>query len=867
ESETGSAFLSQLLFTASKEISKVARKRKTLACTHFISFANQSLYTEITLPDVCFFELTKEQLKTSRIELAIFEGDEQIASLGTGYVQFEQNKTSVPMRNSSAQVYRSHAGSELYLAAMQAGCKLAEIRLSSSAIDIGESPLSLVECDDKWQILSQSSLKTKHAQVGVLCPTNATIILVYGELSDSDLSFAGLTFKLLNGQCELILSQHDRYIITTSSDDFESASYVLHGEQLQWKTSPSLVFKGVPSVRCENQLEDSGYRENVSIYLGNSAIGLLSPSELYGRQLVVAKTADGVIQLRKRVGILPKDFDIELVNGNEPNQCVIRVKTASPCVWSVIPDRLEVIKSTKKLGEKEIWVRAIGKPPATIAIAVRANILSEHIVIEVPFPARGAMAYHHDGKPLAKRLTVNDLLGSRLHLFSTQGIPANFKVEAVVRKLGHGNSKQPFYRWDYRVTDKTVEVSLYGLKDAILELLSLSEMLDGEVELSITGPGKPLTFTINHYSTILEHDRINNTLALRSTASLNANDVKPVLMSLSDPVQKPHMLVARKSEGVNTGEYELPAFIEQDGPWLVIPQRASEVSFRAKYFAGSNSYLNDEEVKTLQKAAQLYHPQNNPEVIANVLKQMSLDWSHSGWTYLKDTYKNFGYLPLSTFEVWRHLVRDERALAVAVFHFENDAKFISRVESEFPIVWEMISIKCWLHAADLMRNALHGFGISDDILTPMIKVAIEKLGRAVPALAETVVNWLVEGRIPAGMPVDLVKGMSELWYQDLLRTHSEDNQWPIEYGEDLKQCCTKLNLLPFDLNINVNYQAGVVYLPLFVAAVALDFVPEAISKQLPKDAIFHLRKLRDFDRDWFEPMYRCFIAYFANQSN
>ena len=866
ESETGSAFLSQLLSTASKEVRKVVAVRTSLTCKHFISFANQTILTEVTLPNTCTFDLAQEQLKTSRIELAIFEGDKQIASLGTGFAQFDgKGSTIIRMRIKAVEVRRYNSASDLYIVAMQAGCKLADIRLGSSSIDMGDSPVSLLDKGDKWQILSQSSLTTKHQQVGILCPHSMMINMEYGELVDSALSFQGYSVQLLNGKCECVCNKDERYQITTSSNDFKTSNFDLKGEQIPWKSTPALVFKGVPSVRLDSTYSEWQSESSVSIYLGNSAIGTLSASELNGRQLLIAKTSDGVIQLRKRIGILPKDFDIELVNGDSPHQGIIRVKTASPCTLNIISEGIDVITtSDKTLGIKDVALKATGKIPATVIMSVRANILSEPIIIEVPFPARGAMVYNHEGNPLAHRLTVNDLLGSRLHLFSTKGTPANFQIEAVVRKLGRDNNKKPFYRWNYRVTDKPLEISLYGLKDAILELLSLNEQLDGEVELTVSGPGKTLNFAINHYSTMLDHNRIDNTVAIRSTALLNADKVKPVLMSLSAPEQKPFVLMSRQSEGVETGEYELPSFIENDGPWLIVPERSSEVSFRAKFFAGRNSVLNDE-VNSLQKASKVYHPQYNPDVIANVLKQMSSDWSHSGWKYLKDTYKNFGYLPLPTFEVWRHLVRDERALTVALFVFENDEKFIAHLERELPIFWEFIALEHWQYAVAMMKETLGKIGLPDAILQPMIKSSIEKLGQAIPALSDTVVNWLVTNDKPQCMPTALMKIMKDGWYQDLLHLHSEDNQWPTEYGDELQQWSVNMELSPINMNVNVGYQVGVVYLPLFAAAVASGVVPRVISDNLPKDAIFHLRKLRDFDREWFEPMYRCFIAYFSHQ--
>lgn len=866
ESAVGTAFLSQLLSTATREVRKVTTTKRKLACKHYLSFINQAVYTEVTLPSAYTFELSKKKLQSSRVEMAIFEGDKQIAALGTGFVQFEGDSTSIRFRNSAVHVRRMKASSELYVAVMQAGCKLADVRLPASSVDIGESPISLLEKDDKWQIIGQSSVTTKHPKIGILVPLHTAFKMEFGDLVDSDLSFNGLALKFLDGRCELTVNGTERYIVATNDNSIHVTDLILKGEQLPWRTIPALVFKGVPKVDREVSELALDSIDEVSTYLNGSAIGSLCQSELNGRQLLTAKTANGIILLRKHIGILPKDFEVELVNGETPTQGIVRVKTNSPCTWDVISEDVQVANSHKSVGVKEIWLDSIGKPPSSIIISIRANILSEPILIEVPFPARGAIAYNSDGKPLASRLTVNDLLGSRLHLFSTQGVPANFQVEAVIKTAGQGNSKTPYFQWHYKVTDKPLEVSLYGLKDAILELLSLTDLLDGEVELCVKGPGKTLNFIINHYSTMLEHDRSTNTVFLRSTALSNAEGVKPVLMSLSDPEQKPFALVSRQTEGIATGEYELPSFIQHNGPWLIVPDVTSEVAFRAKFFPGSRTETSNDEVRSLQKAAQLFHPQHNPGVISDVLLQMSSDLTHSGWTYLRDTYKNYGYLPLSTFEVWRHLVRDSKALAVAVFAFDIDEKFISHIESEFSVFWEFISLEHWKHAASLMKDTLKNIGLSDEILQPMIQKNIAKLGLAIPALANSVVRYLVNDEITSRIPLESMLQTSEIWFQDLLHQHSEDNQWPTEYGNELKQWCINLNLLPCELKVNVNFQAGVVYLPLFAAAMASGLIPSVISDNLPKDAIFHLRKLRDFDREWFEPMYSGFINYFAHQA-
>ncbi|MGF1692375.1 STY4851/ECs_5259 family protein [Photobacterium kagoshimensis] len=867
EDSTGLAFLSQLLTCASDEVRKVAKVRKQLSCKHYLSFSNQAVSTRISLPHRCQFELPKQQLSSSRLELAVFEGENQVASLGTGYAQFEGEQTHVRMRNHKVLVRRENPDSELYIVAMQAGRKLAEIRLAASAVDVGDTPLTLVSEGEQWRVVGQASISVKQQRVGVLLPTSAKINVINGDIFETKLCFSNLALKELEGRCEVILNGEERYVISTGSESFLGANLILGGEQLLWKSSPALVFKGVPKV-CRDHGCDMNNLAGLQTYLGNTEASLISQSEVNGRQLLSVRNSEGLVLLRKRVGILPNDFDIVIQSGKTPNEGVVKVITASPCVCRVISKNVTVDAINKEPGATVIQISAISAPPATVSLQVRASVLSEPIDIEVPFPSRGAIAYNAKGRILASELTIDSLLGSRLHLFSPRGIPAEFQIEAIAPHQRGRSSKLPYFRWHYRVTDKPVEVSLYGLKDALLELLSLTEQLDGEVELVVTGPGKSLRFSVSHYSTTLEHNRVDNTVFVRSQALLSSEKVKPVLMSLSAPEQKPMPLISRESEGVVTGEYELPSFISElgRGPWLIVPDKLSDVAFRAKFIAAIEGDCNVDEVNTLQKASMVYHPRFQPDVIADVLKQMRASWAHTSWQYMKETYGNYSHLPLSTFEVWRHLVRDNRALAVAVFKFECDDKFISHLESELPVFWEFISIDDWFHAASLMRKALSAAGLPDQVVEQVSATQIDKLALAIPALSETVAGYLKSGIKPQAFPAPMMSVMAQGWYQDLLRQHSEDNSWPTEYGNEIKLWCLNLKLSPVDLTVNAGFQTGVVYLPLFTAAMASNRIPSDISDLIPTDAIFHFRKLRDFDREWFEPLYRCFIAYFANNA-
>ena len=569
-------------------------------------------------------------LTTSRIELTIAEGEQQIGSLGTAYIQFDSGCSLVRFRNAAASVRRKNADRDLYIFAMQAGCKLAAIRLTGSAIDIGETPITLTDDGNKWRIIGQASVNVKQPKVGILLPSNAEIHVVHGEVTDTELSYAGLALKILEGKCSVVTAANEKYSITTGAENLLGSNLILKGQQLPWPSVPPLVFKGIPAVDYESGAEQGSKHNDLDSFLGDTPIIDMSRTEVNGRQLLTAKTKDGVILLRKRIGILPRDFDIEMLSGETPKQGMIRVITSSPFTCKVISPEVNEDSNVKKQGFREIAISVVGMPPASILLQITAGLIAEPIVISIPFPSKGAVAYNAEGHCLPTKLTVEDLIGSRLHLFATQGSPANFQIEAINTSSQVNSHKNPYFRWCYKVADKPVEVSLYGLKEAILELLSLTDKLDSRVELTITGSTRPLRFQISHYSTTFEYNKTDNIVYVSSEALLSSEKVKPALISLSAPEQKPVELHSRESEGVATGEFELPSYLADGGPWLVVPNRSSEIVFRSKFIPGREIEREQQEVKSLQKAAMLYHPSLNKGVISDVLTQMSENWRHSG---------------------------------------------------------------------------------------------------------------------------------------------------------------------------------------------------------------------------------------------
>lgn len=860
EDDIGTRFLNNLLVIASNEVKKKAKKEVKLSCTHYFSWDNQSIRTEVTLPHKQLFMFTREQLSVSRIDLVLFEGQKLLANLGTGYAQFDGEQCHVVIRKTRAEVKRVDAKQRLSLVAMQSGEKLAQVSIGDSELDWGEVPVILSEEDGEWRVLGQASLSIRKKHVYILISEEAKTETLSGELTDTPYRFCRLKVCQVTGTCLITLPGDDTYRIATGCDDPEHVGVMLESDVMTWQTKPTMIFRGL---RVINHAATRVTGESLDVCLDGKSVSHLTRENFLGKQRLTIKKHSGEVLLRKQVGVLPADFDISFKSGDAPNTGVIIITTAAPKVCAIKTPGVILENIEKSEKQVALHLLAEGTPPSSVQVDITLNMLGEAITFILPFPSKGAVAFNAHGKPLAQRLTVDDLLGSRLHLFSMSGQVARYQIEASSNIKGIKQTSAPYYRWQYVVSDKPVEVSLYALKTSLLELLSLNNHLDSIVDLVISGPGKTLRFSISHYSSVMDYDRERNVVYARSNRLADTQALRPALMHLTAPEQAPIYLESLTTEGVSTGEFALPSYVTEGGPWLVVPASDSDVLFRAKFIPCMGEQTNDCDVKTLQKASRLFHPSSNPNVIADVFHQMKTDWGHSGWQYLRDTYKNYGHLPLSTFEVFKYLVRDTKALAVALFQFELNPELISRLESELPVFWQFVPLVDWRHAIQLQISMLEGMCLPAEIVDELMAKQITKLVDAIPALSDEVAIFLETGKLPQLCPSALMEILvHNEWYQDLLRQNAENNSWPTEFGADLKRWCTQSGLMPFEIKTNAWFHDGVVYLPVFAAAVVTELVPAEVSSTFRDYDLFHLRKLRDFDCAWFEPVFRCFVSYF-----
>ncbi len=334
-------------------------------------------------------------------------------------------------------------------------------------------------------------------------------------------------------------------------------------------------------------------------------------------------------------------------------------------------------------------------------------------------------------------------------------------------------------------------------------------------------------------------------------------------MLIAEPERKPINLLRRMLGSIELDVFDLPNEMGKSGPWLIIPGNDEEIDFGPTFYMGAAKNITiPEDVSSIQSAVKAYDPGHNSNVIIEYLDVMANDLSHPGWIYLRNLWDNFGYLPLSTFEIWKALAKNHKALTLLLFKFEMNEEFIRRFDTEFSLLWEVIPLDYWLNSREQFKLSLENLGIDPKLVASQIKVMFEKFENSVSCYPEEMIKYLAGGELSPIYEGKQEKQILSFLVQELIREHSE-SAWPVHFKNELIHTAKELENI-CELIVYPHFrQAAVALYPVIAAAIAAEklnfedvFAPEAQS-------VFALKQLRDFEPQWFAPVYSYFISYFS----
>ncbi|WP_323964234.1 STY4851/ECs_5259 family protein [Aeromonas hydrophila] len=853
DNETGSELLNGLLKTATVEGKRRHRDTRGWSCRHLWHEAQPDVFkVQISTPEEVVFRLTA-QPSTTRFELVIAEDGLVIADLGPGYALVDNGVARIRLRLREVIGKRRDCTIPLSLVVMAGGMQIATLPIEGSAVALGEVPLGFEPMNDRcWQLCGQASFNMAGEELLLVLPDGGSLSIpdYCGEVIYSDMppTLSRCTVKV-QGKAQLLVEGEECYRIRTGHVAGIGIGLELTGAQTGWSTKPAMTFVGLPRVQwptAAGELQQQGS----DLYVAGKQPGTGLLQEMLGTQYVSVRNRAGDTLLRRRVGILPTDFRVELRSGEAPGMGCILVYSRQRCLLQVDDESLQV-QQVKHEDYTELKLSAKGFPPIRVRLSVFPSLMADPVEIDLPFPSSGCLAFDGNGKQLKRTFSVDDLLGARLFLFGRSDTPTRFGIELTLRGSVARNA---CYSWCYTAAERPLEISLFSIREQIFDLLSLQSGIDQVAELRVFGNGQDVSYRIRRYAVGMQLD-LDSRMLCAANLHYDSGDIpKPVLMLLHDPMRSPIELSSRTSDGVPTGYFELPAAVERDGPWLVLPRADSSVSFRPLFFAGDwQPVVSGEDIQSLQKAVLTFDHASPVSSFASVLDAMAINPMHSGWQFLQALYEGYGYLPLATFEVWKALVGHTHAFAMALFKFEMEAKFLGRLEAEFPLFWEFLPIAEIHLAAKHFAAFLKVKGVAEEAVDTLIGRMFSRLGETYPSYGQSVQHFL-SGK-PVGPEIKVPLAVLHGWYLELIRERSEA-QWPEFGGKRLERWYSSQSDSVIAFKPDMDYRNAVRYLPVFAAAVACGKAQFTDVFTDGVEAIFFLRQVRDFDSKWFNSIYQ-----------
>lgn len=856
--DNGIALVNEWLRDAGSQLKRRKREDRMapmFSCEHWLDGdkAAARLKATVRLSQSLCISLQDRRLSTTRVALALYEGERLALKLGAAYGQLDNGILSVPLPVEVTSLPRQSPEAPLLLVVSSGGEHLETRLIPSSDVDWQHLPSVFEEEDHAIRLVGTASVQCEAASVLLRVPDG-----MQGPTAEPLLvDVAGARWYRLQEECVLV-EPEARYVIEPGTASGHQR-VELSGDVLAYSSLPLSIWRGFPRCQLINAQQESQAPE--AIRVNGRLVSRLESLNRLGTFKVDILGEGQRLVARRKLGVLPRDFSLTSRPASSQAPARLVVHSAKALALRVLNAGIQA-EIHQDGSERTIELHTGDEPSGPVCLEIRdPDTHLDGVMLRVPFPKQGAQLKGAEGQPFpGTAVMLDDILGMTLTLTPPPDTTRTFTLSLELV----GSSALPFKRYHYRL-DKTTDVSLYALYDDILSLLSSSDEQDTRVRCRVETSQILKQFYFYRYGA-----SVRFTNAYREYFELLDQDGKPLThradkitamaMLLEQPEKAPVEILPERVNGVATGVYALPQTLRKGGPWLLYPAEGASVVFRPAIHApGFDACRADATppIKTLNSAAHYYHPQHCPAAFDQVLDDMAAEYFHPSWIYLVQLKGGYPHLPLSALESWKHLAGHPDALALAVFRLEMTPMFADRLIHELAVVWESITVAQWQTAVQISVKAVAGqFGIPAAQCLESVRKRMRQLAVTVPVFKDFLeVLCAPEQPLPGAPSMNRVL---PTWFIDMrTRHHDQQKDWPTNLDHVLTTWLGKQEGHAWISQLERPDHTNAVFLmPLLAASMTAG---ETRMKDLAVDGAelrFGFRVLSDFDRtEWYEPAY------------
>lgn len=895
DDEAGKSLLSDLIDTAAKAKEDDSNKNPFELERYLIRAESPSpeFISQLDMPTFVYLdsigfdsELTDN---SSTFDVEIYEPGGSAWSWCRAILTNFREKQALKFSGRSFKLSGIDAAKELKLRFKLMGRVIHEVQLTNGyALDTC-SPWVFRNVDDKWLLQGVASQSVKSDYAIVYIPENTSYMPLQDDafIEDKGYLFSGKTLKI-SGNIECA-NGDDKYKLSAGVEE-TLVQYHLTGTRFPYISVPHEVYVGCPDLHEINLI--TGFSSKIqSDRLLVKPIGVDTqwrPIKQVGMGCYEVRLLDddGNIKLRKRIGILNREFSFNV----KPDKC--KVNSGSVLLTDIGNSNISV--STRHVASKiekngfnaDIQLESSGLPPQYFDLSLLPVGQSREILLSLPFPSKGALLFDPQGKQVSfsTPLFLSELQGYRVKVFNENHSSAHkvdLRFSLIDPAMSQDSLRDIYIQRKVSLDAGITEFSLYDWLQFMDSLISVSSSLDSSVQVSMLVQGQEVfNISVRRYEKEILANWDEGTIALDSAvlSQMSLDVLGGTYLStlfLNQPEQFDEPLHPCTSNGVPTGEWLFSPEKRQPGPWLIYPLKESQVKFRTLLWnVGESEEFDSEQVEkinTLPKAICVTDQHNRSLAIRKVLNLMAGDMGHKSWRYLDCLWKKTSHLPMVTFDLWKLAINETKFMACLLI--QDYDEIVENLESELPLIWELVYLQDWEQALNSYKSKImNSLGDDEELINDLVRKKIDKiesLNISMKSTGEILRSKFLDvesqGLKAMQLPVELLlKPALQKALQDLLRRNSE-NEWPMVLSKSINHQCRKFpdeytELLP----IPNPFQGSVVHLPLLLAWRLLS----NDTTNWPSEATDHfkIQQLKQFDEDWFSAAFQYLSGWLSQQN-
>ena len=656
--------------------------------------------------------------------------------------------------------------------------------------------------------------------------------------------------------------------IRCADPDAQDINFMLDGRNLHGTAEQSPPYLGIPTLVSFNQNDVCRTVEDATATWRPYATGEKAWREelhqCFGEVWLRWANSNGEQLMCRRTRIVPYDASIEIAQvgtGDKPGK--IRLKRFSGAAVAVGEVAECKINQQSDLGVIEIDCIAETGLPLTQFQTKLYWPDGRHMDMQLPFPREGAAFIHGDEAlppgdrvPVAKLAAIQAVAQAtsvarkfylKVKIKSRNSLFGNLRIRNALSDDDSGRSSFQLHRMQERISSI---IGLTGELDAIavLEIVdqtnrSLAHLEAGQFDMDWEADWeKGLLVLPPKYSEHLD------------TGWEERVSVR--MVPLWDPTSESVVLETRE----NSAEWLVPGNLTS-GPWWVLGEDGDWARFRPLLWVVVGEPVATE--SPLKRAILTDDKEIREVLLPSWVEQIALDPDHTDWPLF------FSYLdlvrpyPASALDLFCYFVQSPEAMVLALLKSADDNfNAVWSLTYQLPFSWYLVPVNAWLASANryfaTLRVALSGIDSADDLLWSEFQSFRERVTVRRPFFRQ-ICDWICPVIFPkktlenselaiAQQCPDVFFGFIQEQEQKLQGRHGADEIYPEgsktmawTEREDYPKQHAYLNL--------ADHLRPVRCAPFVAAHISLGGEP------FKEVLLFELKRLRDFDREWFTTVY------------